>query len=759
MTNLERGFVLIVDDTPTNLAVMSEALSDAGFETAVATSGERALKQIERRSPDLILLDVMMPGMDGFELCRRLKAEPRHCDIPIIFMTALADINSKVQGFDLGAVDYITKPFQEREVLARVGTHLSLKKTQEKLKQSETRLENLLNSLDEIVWSATLQPFQFFHINPVVEKVCGISAQALLENSAPWLDSIHAEDLGRISQQFSNAQDQQRLRFEYRLQNVRGETRWLTTKAQIRFCQDRQQLVADGITHDISQRKLAESQLHYTACHDDLTGLVNRSYFIQAVDQMLAQRSQERFAVLFIDLDRFKTVNDSLGHHRGDQLLIEIADILRQSVRPGDIVARLGGDEFTILLRHLCDENEGQGIIQRLQQKLETSFELDKGITVAMSASIGVVVGAPKYNSALELLRDADIAMYQAKKLGKACHQLFSEGMYEAALKKINLEKDMRLALDHCRRDRQRGADAASAEERRDSSAPQPGKFMLYYQPIFELSRLALMGFEALVRWDHPTHGMISPADFIPLAEETGLIVPMGEEILRQALAQLRRWKLRYPNWSELTMSVNLSSRQLQDPGFLNMVDQVLLDSEIHPSLVKLEITESLLMQGGEAGFAILSELRSRGFSLSLDDFGTGYSSLSYLHRFPINTLKIDRSFIQTLEPGVNSFEIVRTITELARSLRMDVIAEGVETTQQSEHLKSLDCEMVQGYFFSKPLDSSKADDYLAEIQQKRLTAEDSPEAKPQEAVGETTDHKSPAQDITPSNSPEPVLS
>ncbi len=744
MPYTESGVVLIVDDTPTNLAVISDALSDAGLETAVATSGERALKQIERRSPDLILLDIMMPGMDGFELCRRLKADPRYSEIPIIFMTALADVNSKLRGFQLGAVDYITKPFQEQEVQARVGTHLNLRRTQAKLRQSEARLETILNSLDEIVWSATLAPFQFIHINPVVEKVCGIPAEALLENSSPWLIGIHPDDRDKITQQLANAVDGQRLQWEYRLRDAQGEMRWLTTKAKIRYCPDLQELIADGITHDISDRKQAESKLHYTACHDDLTGLVNRSYFIQSVDQMLAQRTKERFAVLFIDLDRFKTVNDSLGHHRGDQLLIEIAAVLQQSVRPVDVVARLGGDEFTILLRNLCDENEEQVIIQRLQKKLQRSFDLDEGITVAMSASIGVVVGAPKYSSALELLRDADIAMYQAKKLGKACHQLFSEDMYEAALKKINLEQDMRAALERCQQSRETGQN----QIHQDSEACE---LLLHYQPIFELSPMRLTGFEALVRWSHPTQGIIAPAEFISLAEETGLIVPMGEQIMRQALQQLRDWKLRYPAWKELTMSINLSSRQMQDPGFLAMVDQALIDTEVYPSSVKLEITESLLMQGGEAGFEILNQLRSRGFSLSLDDFGTGYSSLSYLHRFPINTLKIDRSFVQKLEPGVNSFEIVRTITELARSLRMDVIAEGVETTQQSDHLKSLDCEMVQGYFFSKPLDAAAADAYLAERQ--------GPLDGAPVALGDC-EHGAPSNDqagCVQANSPEPV--
>ncbi len=699
----DRSFVLIVDDTPTNLAVISEALSDAGFETAVATSGERALKQIERRSPDLILLDIMMPGIDGFETCRRLKADPRYEEIPIIFMTALADVNSKVLGFDLGAVDYITKPFQEREVLARVGTHLNLKQTRKQLQASEARLDSILNSLDEIVWSATLTPFRLLHVSSVVQKICGHTPAALLRDASPLLDSIDPADQKVLRSLLANPVDQQRHSFEYRIQTPQDEMRWLMSKIQIRWCAKTKQHIVDGITHDISARKQAESQLQYTACHDDLTGLMNRNYFLQAVDEMLAenqalaQPQRDRFAVLFIDLDRFKTVNDSLGHQRGDQLLVEVADILKQSVRPADLVARLGGDEFTILLRNLCDETEAKMIIQRLQAQLETSFELEMGVKVAMSASIGVVMGTPKYSSAHELLRDADIAMYQAKKLGKACHQLFSEDMYESALKKINLERDLREVLEQLSR-----------------SEPQ-SQILLHYQPICQLVTQKLVGFEALVRWIHPTQGSISPGEFIPLAEETGLIIPLGWQIMRWALTQLRDWKRAYPAFGDITMSVNLSSRQLQDPDFLQHLDEILRETEIHPSAVKLEITESLLMQGGESGFAILNQLRARGFSLSLDDFGTGYSSLSYLHRFPINTLKIDRSFVQKLEPGVSSFEIVRSITELARSLRMDVVAEGVETNAQSEQLKALSCEMVQGYLFSKPLDAADAADYLSQ--------------------------------------------
>ncbi|MFK8183929.1 MAG: EAL domain-containing protein [Phormidesmis sp.] len=728
-------FILIVDDTPTNLEVVSEALSDAGFETAVATSGERALKQIERRLPDLILLDIMMPGIDGFELCKRLKTNQLHCEIPIIFMTALADINSKVKGFDLGAVDYITKPFQELEVLARVGTHLKLKKTQQKLYDSEIRLEKVLNSLDEIVWSASLAPFQLRHIGSDVTKVCGYTANELIAESSLWLNHIVPSNHANIQACLTHPKKSERLTFEYQVEKACGTLCWLQSKIHIYYCPHNQQYMADGILHDISDRKQAEVQLHYTATHDELTGLVNRTYFIQTVNQVLKKqalknqtlkkRAANHFAILFVDLDRFKAVNDSLGHQRGDQVLTQIAEVLHCSVRPGDVVARLGGDEFTILLQNLSDEDEAQLIVQRLQTKIECPITLEGGLTLSMSASIGVVMGSSTYASAHELLRDADIAMYHAKKLGKACHQIFSQELYEATLARITLEQDLRVATQNgivqastisekFIQSNTSSKNLSSVQQYLQGKAlnePQAAKsgLFLMYQPIHQVDNQKLSGFEALLRWRHPEKGLLSPTEFIPIAEETGLIVPLGAQILREALMQLQHWQQRYPDGEKLTMSVNLSIRQLQEPDFLTMVRSLLQTLRVEPSTIKLEITESLLMQGGESGFETLNQLRDLGVSLSLDDFGTGYSSLSYLHRFPINTLKIDRSFIQKLEFGGSGFKIVRSIVELAHSLGMDVIAEGVETKQQLYHLQQLSCEMVQGYLLSPPISASLA--------------------------------------------------
>ena len=686
----DKGLVLIVDDTPANLAVLSEAISDAGFETAIAVDGERALIQIKQDPPDLILLDVMMPGIDGFETCRRIKADEKLKDIPIIFMTALADVENKVKGLSLGAADYITKPFQEQEVLARVQTHLNFMRTKERLAVSEARLTGILNSLKEIVWSAHLNPLDFLYFNPIAEQIYGVAPEEFIKNSSLWLEMIHPDDLEEIKALFTNVETPNSIDCEYRIIRPDGEVRWLQCQAQLRSNTDSDRLKFDGLMHDVTGRKQVECELKYAAQHDSLTNLANRSFFRTKLNELLSNassRKQEQFAVLFIDLDRFKVINDSLGHLCGDQLLIKVGEVLKKAVRPMDLIARLGGDEFTVLLCNLYDIQEILAISDRIQALLKQPIMIE-GQPIVVSASIGIVQSSPKYKSADQLLRDADLAMYQAKHLGKACHQLFSERMYEQAMEKITLEKELRDAL-------------------------QRRELFLCYQPIIDLKTDQLAGFEALVRWQHPRLGVVPPTNFIALAEETGLILPLGEFALQEACRQMQEWQAHHPEPLTFTMSVNISERQIQNFGFVEKLSTIVEEAGLKPSQLKLEITESLLLDNRLLTLKVFQRLQAMGFYLSLDDFGTGYSSLSYLHRFPINTLKIDRSFVNSMEPGKSSFEIVRTITSLARTLKMDVVAEGIETEAQLNYLKSLSCEMGQGYFFSKPLPSAEATAYV----------------------------------------------
>ncbi|NJM28565.1 MAG: EAL domain-containing protein, partial [Pseudanabaena sp. RU_4_16] len=428
------------------------------------------------------------------------------------------------------------------------------------------------------------------------------------------------------------------------------------------------------------------------ALHDSLTGLPNRVLFywigLKIALFHAKRRTDYSFAVLFIDLDRFKIINDSLGHLVGDRLLIAIASLLKGCVRDVDSVARLGGDEFTILLDDIKDVSDAIAIAERIQAKLLSSFDLD-GHSVFTSASIGIALNfAADYESGTDLLRDADIAMYRAKENGKARYEVFEHKMYAQTLKLSKLENDLRQAIER-------------------------QEFLLYYQPIVSLTTGQLTGFEALLRWQHPERGLVAPMEFIPVAEDTGLIVPIGEWVLRDACRQIQIWRSQFSLPENFKVSVNITSKQLRCENLLEVIDQILAETGLDGSNLRLEITESMLMDGTAEAITRLEQIRERKIHLSLDDFGTGYSSLSYLHRFPINTLKIDRSFVSFMSSDTNNIEIANTIIMLAHSLGMDAIAEGIETVEQCEQLKALGCELGQGYLFDKPLEQKAVERLL----------------------------------------------
>jgi diguanylate cyclase (GGDEF)-like protein len=438
---------------------------------------------------------------------------------------------------------------------------------------------------------------------------------------------------------------------------------------------------------DRISKALEENKEHFrhAAFHDALTGLPNRSLLIDHL-KLAIERSKLQhdhlFAILFIDLDRFKNINDSLGHNMGDRLLVAIAARLGECLRPTDTIARLGGDEFAILLDGLEDWTIATAVAERIQTELLKPFSLN-GHEIYMTASIGIRLSIDGREDAENMLRDADTAMYRAKDNGKARHELFHSTMHTRAVALLKLENDLRRAMER--------------EE-----------FCVHYQPIVSLETEALVGFEALVRWNHPERGLVPPDEFIPLAEETGLITEIGSWVLREACTQLRAWQSALGRES-LTMSVNLSGKQLTQSDLIQQIQNTLAQTGLDPTWLRLEITESVVMENAELATNTLLQLRQLGVHLRIDDFGTGYSSLSYLHRFPVNTLKIDRSFIGRMAKDDENSEIVRTICTLANNLGMEVVAEGVETLEQLELLRSLRCEYGQGYFFSKPVDAEKA--------------------------------------------------
>ncbi|MFN2578042.1 MAG: putative bifunctional diguanylate cyclase/phosphodiesterase [Pyrinomonadaceae bacterium] len=559
------------------------------------------------------------------------------------------------------------------------------------LQESE---ERFLSAFDYAAIGMALvsQEGRWLQVNRSLCNIVGYSERELLNTD---IQSVtHPEDLNDLLMQ------QSRLKKET-IPGYQTEQRYIHKLGHEVWTQLSVSRVRDPETHslrfifqiqDITDRKRAEERLVHDAFHDGLTGLPNRALFIDHLRLAMARRRQKEytlFSVLFLDLDRFKVVNDSLGHLVGDQLLIAVASKLQTCLRPGDTIARLGGDEFTVLLEDIKSNNEAVYIAERIQRELGQAFELE-GRTVFASASIGIAPSTTGYERPEEILRDADTAMYYAKSRGGNRHELFDKSMHVRAVKLMQMQTDLRAAIE------------------RD-------ELVVEYQPIVSLETFRIMGFEALARWNHPEHGLISPGQFIPIAEETGLIIPIGQWILSQACIQLRQWQSLYPSEERLTMSVNLSGKQFAEPNLIEGIERVLAETNLDPHSLWLEITESVVVENVEAASEICKRLRRLGVGLSIDDFGTGYSSLSSLHSFPISTLKIDGSFVSRMNGDNENTEIIRTIMSLAGNLSMEVIAEGVETLEQVTKLRTLGCEKGQGYFFSRPLRARDAENLLLE--------------------------------------------
>lgn len=551
------------------------------------------------------------------------------------------------------------------------------------LRDSEERYALAARGANDGLWDWDLCTQQIY-FSPRWKQMLGYGEDAIGTTTDEWFLRVHPEDREGLSARLiaHHRRMTDLFEHEYRIQHKDGTYRWMLCRGLAVWNTEGYALRMAGSQTDITDRKLVEQQLLHDALHDGLTGLPNRALFVDRLDHaiMRKQRSPEyNFAVLFLDLDRFKVINDSLGHAIGDELLIAITRRLESCLRPVDTVARLGGDEFTILLEDIPDSDAALSVAERIQATLAVPLRLGTH-DVFSTASIGVVLSSALYDSPTDMIRDADTAMYHAKVSGKARAVLFNPSMHDQAISLLQLESDLRRAIE------------------RD-------ELRVHYQPIVALDSGLIVGLEALVRWQHPQRGLLYPADFLGIAEETGLIVPLGWWVMREACQQLRVWQNIIPAAANMWVNVNLSEKQLAQPDVIDQIMRTLAVTGLSPRSLKLEITEHALLAHGNLMTTIFTQIREAGVQLCIDDFGTGYSSLSYLQRFPVDVLKIDRSFISQL--GEQS-EIVRTIIALARALSLQAVAEGTETVEQVDQLRALDCEYGQGWLFSKALDADR---------------------------------------------------
>src|SRR5665213_56992 len=680
LQNHPRRCVLIIDDDPVFSLLASETLEQAGYEARTASNTRDAIASFEKEKPDLVLLDVELPGSNGFDLCATLRIMSPGIDVPIVMVTGHDDTESIAQAYEVGATDFIHKPVLWPTLPHRIGFILRAQDNMRALRVSEQKNRTLLQALPDTIFIAGSDGVLLEHITGDRKNSAESLVGKRLEEALP----PEVARVARLSMNGNSTDDLATCEFTV----GRGKEQQ-SFEARLRPQADGTLLI---VTRDTTERSRAKARIEYLAYYDTLTGLPNRQLFVREVGRAIraAKRTGHMMALLYLDLDRFKRINDNLGHSVGDALLQNVARRLELSVRPSDVVALpgvqayhnqarvacVGGDEFVVLLTGLTEEAQSTSVANRIQQALAEPFDC-RGHRFVVTPSIGIALYPKDATDIEDLLVKADMAMYQAKDQGRNGHAFYGESMAVRSLGRLELENDLRRAFE-------------------------AGEFQIYYQPKLDLASGAIIGVEALLRWHHASRGWIAPDMFIPVAEETGLILALGDWVIREACKQLHAWA--NDGLGHLTIAVNVSVQQFAREDFVDSVLRALWQYGIKPQQLELEITESLLMRNVDDTTENMKRFSAAGLRLSIDDFGTGYSSLGYLRQFPVDALKIDRSFVKDLHCSDDDAAICAAIIAMARELKLKVIAEGVENVEQLEFLRSHKCDQVQGYLVGAPM-------------------------------------------------------